>query len=83
MPKLATQRKDDKASETKPFEYPRKAINAINMKRTITYGGSTELYAVYTVDKVYTVDTVDMVYTALDMELFLKRWGGLGSLIFL
>ena len=36
-------------------------------KDTISDGGSTALYAAYTVDTVatvYTVDTVDMVYTA-------------------
>ena len=33
-------------------------------KNTIRDGGSTALYAAYTVGTVYTVDNVDMVYTA-------------------
>ena len=31
-------------------------------------GGSTALYAAYTVDAVYTVDTVDIVYTVYTVD---------------
>ena len=49
-------------------------------KNTITDGGSTALYADYTVDMVYTVDvvyTVDMVYTVI--TFFFIKGGNIWS----